>query len=99
MLSEVLRIKVSKRCQYLLALAFLKRPDEIKTIAAYLESDDKFSAIKLAEALAVLPEKQARELCEQTLSAIGYPWNTGSGHLSPTLKQKTSQSTLMDDVS
>jgi len=71
MLAKTFGIECSKRCERLLAFAYLEGRDKVKKIAYCVSNDCELSAVRLAERLSSLPEAKAVELSEDTLRMQG----------------------------
>ena len=68
MLSSVFGISCSRRCEQLLALAFIKDPRSVVAVAHRLANDAELSAVRLATALCELPADRALLLARETIN-------------------------------
>ena len=68
MLSSVIGIQCSKRCELLLALAYLSDPERVVSVAHCIANDSARSAIRIAKALLALPVEQGARLARETLA-------------------------------
>ena len=67
MIADYFGIVCSKRCELLLAFAYLRKESSMVDLAHRIINDGEMSAIRLAESLSVLPRVEGELLARQTL--------------------------------
>jgi hypothetical protein len=72
MIAKTLGVTCSKKCELVLALAFIKAPEELVQIAYRLATDADASAIRLARMMINLSPLVTEVLAKQTLRRAGY---------------------------
>lgn len=68
MLGSIFGISCSRRCEQLLALAFIRDPTSVVSVAHRLANDAELSAVRLAMALSALPIDRAMLLARETIN-------------------------------
>lgn len=75
MLARTVEIPCSKRCELVLALAYLQARQNMVAIAHCLSNDREKTAVAFAKKLLSLPESSATALAKQTLDNAGVRFN------------------------
>ena len=70
MIAAAAGVHCTKRCETVLAIAYVMAQDSLVSIAHRLANDKDKSAIALAKKLVSMPSERARALALQTISGI-----------------------------
>ena len=80
MLGRYLGVQCSKRCEQLLAMAYVLERRQIVQLAHHIVNDSSRSAERVAKALLALPEEEATRVVQETLSNAGISMKSPLGN-------------------